>query len=258
MTRRRSVVGLTVLCALVLSAVAAQGAQAERGQTAFTCASTTGGGLGFSDAHCDHAVSTGATFEHKSIAAGSETNITLTDDATQAKLTLTGPLHGINGVTVTCQKVAGKGAMENVAVNANGVMEAKGEVAVNFSECATTPATCTVEEPIELEARAHTVQTSDGMGLKFEPLVGAGEFTDLAFHGSSCALRFFPSIPVDGNVIATAGGEPNGRGATAWFLKDEAGRVAMEELTVGGEPAHFENVITTKGPNGNPLVLTTE
>jgi hypothetical protein len=267
MTRRRSVVGLTVLCALVLGAVAAQAAHAERGQTAFTCASTTDGGLGFSDAHCDDAVSTGATFEHTTIAAGTETLVTSTNaatnggtsEATPAVLALTGALHGLKGVTVTCQKVAGKSSMENVAGNANGVMEAKGEiVAVNFTECITNPPACTVEEPIEVEARAHTVETADGMGLKFEPLVGANEFTDLTFHGAACALRFFPSIPVDGNVTATAEGKPNGHGATAWFQKFEAGKVSMQELTVGGVSADFEGIVTTKGPSGNALVLTTE
>jgi hypothetical protein len=266
MTRRRSVVGLTVLCALVLSAVVAQAAHAERGQTAFTCASTTGGGLGFSDAHCDDAVSTGGTFEHHAIAAGTETLLTSTNaatkggtsEATPAVLTVTGALHGFKGPTIACQKVAGKSSMENVAINANGAMEAKGEAAVDFTECSTNAANCTVEEPIEVEARAHSVETADGMGLKFEPLIGAGVFTELTFLGPACGLRFFPNIPVAGNATATAGGEPNGHGATAWFQKNEAGKVAMQALTVGGVSADFEGIITTKGPNGNALVLTTE
>ena len=50
MHRRRAVVGLCMLSALLISAFAAQGAAATKGTTAFTCQEKAGGT--FTDAHC--------------------------------------------------------------------------------------------------------------------------------------------------------------------------------------------------------------
>jgi hypothetical protein len=260
MKQRKTVVGLMMLCALVVSAVVAQGAQAK-GQTAFTCAPTTNGGPGFSDAHCDNAVETGAKFVHAVIAPGTITNITLTNaavtnetkDPEPAVLSLTGPLHGVNAVTVTCTTVAGTGTMENVA---GPPMEAKGEGTIKFSGCTTNATNCTTPNTIEAKVKGHSVETADGMGLKFEPK--GTNFAELNFAGTGCALKPFTNIPVAGNVTGTAHGEPNGSGATAYFLANVEGKPAMEALTVGGVAADITGIVTLKGENGNALTLTTE
>jgi hypothetical protein len=259
MTGRKTVVGLMMLCALVLSAVVAQGAQAK-GQTAFTCAPTSSG-AGFSDAHCDNAVETGAKFNHVAVAPGTVTSITLTNaatknetkEATSAVLSLTGPLHGVSAVTVTCTTVAGTGTMENVA---GPPMEAKGEGTIKFSGCTTNATNCTTPNTIEAKVKGHSVETADGMGLKFEPK--GTNFAELNFAGTGCALKPFTNIPVAGNVTATAHGEANGKGATAYLKKNEEGKVATQALTVGGVAADIEGIATLKGENGNALTLTTE
>jgi hypothetical protein len=61
MINARAALALCVLCSLLLSLAAAQGAAAA-GTTGFTCKPTEGG-AGFSDAHCLIAVASAAKFQ---------------------------------------------------------------------------------------------------------------------------------------------------------------------------------------------------
>jgi hypothetical protein len=83
MNGRRAIVGLCMLCALLVSAFAAQSASAvTRGTTAFTCKlKDPMTGPGFSAAHCKpgDAVVTGAKFEHIPIAEGEKTHVTFSN-----------------------------------------------------------------------------------------------------------------------------------------------------------------------------------
>lgn len=72
MTRRRTIVGLCILCALFISAIAAHGASAA-GTTAYTCKDT--GTAGFSDAHCTEASPAGP-YSHVAIANNTTTELT--------------------------------------------------------------------------------------------------------------------------------------------------------------------------------------
>jgi hypothetical protein len=81
MIKRRSIIGLCVLCACAFSAFAVQSAAAaSNGTTAFTCKAVTpaGGTAGFSKEHCKatDAVSSEAKFEHFAIPANTTTKIT--------------------------------------------------------------------------------------------------------------------------------------------------------------------------------------
>jgi hypothetical protein len=258
MSGRKAIVGLSLLCALLFSAVAAQGASA--GQTAFTCApNTTTGAEQFSDAHCDTAATGNAGFKH--VAITESTSIKLTNGKTKNNTTEAEPavlhvasLHGISNVTITCTTVSGTGTMSNAETG--GVMEAKGEGEISFSGCTTNVPNCTVTNPITAVVKAHTVEglapSGTGMGLKFEP-VGTN-FTTITFTGASCGLRLFPNIPVKGTVIGTANGEPNGRGATAKFAPTNE----MEALTTGGEVSELTGTATiTNATSGNALTTTT-
>ncbi|HEX5609266.1 MAG TPA: hypothetical protein VFX45_04140 [Solirubrobacterales bacterium] len=102
MNGRRAITGLCMLCALLASAFAAQGASAA-GTTAYTCAA--GSGPGFSDAHCKTAVGSGS-FVHKSIANGTTTELTgsneTTGGATQntvLKATVAGSVFSLTATT---------------------------------------------------------------------------------------------------------------------------------------------------------------
>jgi hypothetical protein len=259
MNGRKAIVGLSLLWALLFSAVVAQGASA--GQTAFTCqANVTTGAEQFSDAHCDTAATGNAGFKHVVIAE--PTNIKLTNGKTKNNTTEAASavlhvatLHGISNLTVTCTTVAGIGTMSNVETG--GVMEAKGEGEISFTGCTTNAVNCSVTNPITATVKAHTVEAGlepAGMGLKFEPLTAGGNLTTITFTGASCGFRLFPNIPIKGTVVATANGQPNGGGATAKFAPTNS----MEALTVGGEPAELTETATlTNATSGAALTTTT-
>src|SRR5262245_46064859 len=63
--RKRSIIGICLCCALMVSAIAAQAASAANGTTAFTCKKVTKavGTAGFSDAHCKSPVESNAEYE---------------------------------------------------------------------------------------------------------------------------------------------------------------------------------------------------
>jgi hypothetical protein len=90
MTGRRAIVGLCMVCALLVSAFAAQSAAAiPTGTTAFTCKAVTPnieGTVGFSKAHCKttDAVTTKASFEHFAVAQNTPTELEVTNANTNA------------------------------------------------------------------------------------------------------------------------------------------------------------------------------
>ena len=117
MHRRRAVVGLCMLSALLMSAFAAQGAAATKGTTAFTCQEKAGGT--FTDAHCKTAGS--GNFQHVAIAQDTKTEVTVSNETTGGveeplgfKVTIAGvPLAlgagAINGIGSLENKVAASG-----------------------------------------------------------------------------------------------------------------------------------------------------
>jgi hypothetical protein len=265
MIGRKGIIGLALMCALLLSAVAAQGASAAgNGQTIFECSS---GGTGFKDAHCDTAETPGK-FGHVQFPTES-TAITLTNGGTaeETKKATTGLLHiallhGFKNVNVECTNVEGTGTAQNVA---GPPMVGKGSGIIKFNNgtgvlCHTNQSGCeggtaTVGAKVgEVKASAETVEglapSGTGMGLKFSPTTGS-QFATITFEGT-CGLHAFGAIPVAGSTIATAGGEANGHGATAWFTEE------MSSLTVGGEPAGLTGKATLKRTStGSALTLTT-
>jgi hypothetical protein len=269
MTGRRVVIGLSLLCALALSAFAAPSAFAERGQTAFTCAKEEGV-RNFEDPHCDKTAT--GTGEYGHVAITEKTNISLTNHNTKNNTTEHTPaflhaakLHGVANVEIECTTVHGTGTMEN---KVEGVMRATGEGTIEFEgnprlvpptdtgNCWTNQSGCTVK-PGKVETKAKTIETAAvggmeaGMGLEFSPKTGT-KFTTVTFEGS-CGLKSFGAIPVEGSVVGTAEGVPNGMGATISFANTGLGN-----LKVGGEPAELTGTATIVGPNGNALTATTE
>jgi hypothetical protein len=267
MIERRTIIGFALMCALLLCAVAAQGASAAgNGQTINECVKVPHGN--FSDAHCDSEVSPeSGEYLHVQFPTES-TAITLTNGGTaeSTKKATTGVLHiallhGFKNVNVECTNVEGTGTAQNVA---GPPMVGKGSGIIKFNNgtgvlCHTNQSGCeggtaTVGAKVsEVKASAETVEggtLGSGMGLKFSPTTGS-QFATITFEGS-CGLHAFGAIPVAGSTIATAGGEPNGHGATAWFTEE------MSSLTVGGEPAGLTGKATLKRTsNGNALTLTT-
>ena len=81
MIRRRAVVGLSMLCALLVCALAAQSASGATAvnTTAFTCVKAESG-AGFSDEHCDNEVSKEAKFKHEVVPLNETKSINATNE----------------------------------------------------------------------------------------------------------------------------------------------------------------------------------
>jgi hypothetical protein len=277
MIGRRAVIGLSLLSALLVCALAAQSASAvtATNTTAFTCAPVIGG-AGFSDAHCDNAVASGATFKHDLITG------TTTIEGTNEKVTpgekgeataksepavLKGKLLG-GKVTVTCQKVKNNTTeswIENSEPTGK-VHKITGTIVTEFSGCAVTETLkCVVKEPIISRANIDGVEGITGpnleanaMGLEFKG-DGANEtFTEIFFENKEkevCPLvNEKKPFPVKGSVIATSGPTTKAKqtnvpaGATLVFEKNIEKATQMQKLTLGLEPSEFSTIATARMP----------
>jgi hypothetical protein len=251
MIGRKALVGLALLCVLPCYAFVAQGAiAAGKGQTTYTCAEVQVDGE-FSDAHCDDPL-VGGKYAH--LAFTQTTAITVTNAATENETKsaarahlFVSELHGVKEVEVNCTTVSGTGEASNSETG--GLMKASGSGTINFTGCTANHA-CTVSIS-ETPVKGETVEglASEGMGLKLEPKTGT-VFTKITFTGTSCPLKAFGAIPIEGSTIGTAHGEPKGEGATVYFGE-------MNSLTIGGQSPEFTARCTDKGPNGNALLRTT-
>ncbi|HEX5608660.1 MAG TPA: hypothetical protein VFX45_01050 [Solirubrobacterales bacterium] len=196
---RRVAVGLCMFCALLVGAVAAQGAAAAtNGTTAFTCKEKKeAGGAGFSKAHCTKAdsVESGAKFEHVEIAKGTSTEISISNESTGGSTVPFLLKYSMGGVAVpfTATGVTGSGTMENAIDAETGEHYSRGEGTLTFTGVTTSlpgckVATDTSEGGIGELGVIHTeplVMTTKGQGdaLKVEaknPLLVA------TFHLTGC------------------------------------------------------------------------
>jgi hypothetical protein len=156
------------------------GSPGGKGQTAFTCAPVSpAGGEGFSDAHCDKAVSTGATFKYMPSTERTQTTFTngkTRNDTTEAEAAVmpAATLPGIGDILFT-------GCTTNVGGH---------------------PHQRSCQGAWRRNCRRH--------GIELELV--ATNYATITFIGASCGLRLFPNIR-QGTAIATANGEPNGRDA---------------------------------------------
>jgi hypothetical protein len=270
MIGRRSIVGLSLLSALLFSAFVAQSAfgafVAAEHTTAFTCLS--GETRDYTDAHCDNAVAPGTgSFGHKEIAPGTATAFEYTNAATKNSTTEPTPAvleSTIGGVVtkITASTATGTGTIENF-VPATGQMQVKGKVKGSYTVLTVDePEHCEVENnEIKLEeSEFKGVKEGTKMGLEFKPVNAENVFAKFKLKGASCALNGV-EIKVKGSVISTAGGgaggtarpEANGSGATSIF---EPGN-GMESLKIGTVEAKFTSTVTNKMTAGNPIALTT-
>ena len=149
MIGRRTTAGLTLLCALMFCAFAAQSALAQKGThatntTAFTCVKVGANKGDFKDEHCDEKVGEGkGSFAHKEFPKSKDTttievtNEKTSDDTTKAYSAILTAIHlGVN-VEITCEiaksKAGGKNWIQNVEKEGKHTVE--GTVEVEFSKC---------------------------------------------------------------------------------------------------------------------------
>jgi hypothetical protein len=145
MRNRTGLAGLCMLCALIVGALAAQGAAAA-GTTSFTCKAVETG-ASFSDAHCVTAKFSGFGFNHVEVAAGTTTEAQLTNEKTATLTTASTPIKLVTKkaglvVEISCTTATGTGTTKNVA---GPPMKLEGQMTFTFSGCTILkPANCTL------------------------------------------------------------------------------------------------------------------
>jgi hypothetical protein len=262
MIGRRTLVGLSLLSALLFCAFAAQGASAAvaKNTTAVTC--VEGGAKDFSDAHCDKAVTPGTgKFGHVAIENGKATTISVTNAKTANNTTeaaptvLKGTVFGVKN-EITCKTVSGEGTLTNEGTGTEH--KVKGTVTANFTSCTVNkPAGfgCKVKEPITVKSNTEGVEGNgpekNTMGLEFKP--SSGEvFNEVVIEGCFLAGTF----KTTGTAIGTGTGSPSAKfsGATNVFTNE----MTKETLKLAGNPAEVSSTTTvTMSGGGSPIALTT-
>lgn len=211
MTGRRTIVGLCMLCALLVSAIAAQGASAA-GTTGYTC-KNMGAGPGFSDAHCTTA-SGGGPFQHVAIANNTTTELT---GGAAGNTRLKATIGGI-ATELVAPTLSGSGWMENK--EEGGEMYAFGEGTITYTNVTVaSPAGkgCKVSTDnggvAGEEGLVHTnalKATTKGQGdrLKFEPASGEvfATFIISGCTGSAALEALNKTYTVTGNVSGVPSG----------------------------------------------------
>ena len=266
MIGRRATVGLSLLCALLFSALAVQSAAGavSNNTTAVTCVKGKGNN-DFSDEHCDTFVGIGkGSYGHIPIDAvnGTATEIE-TSNKTTGGATVPAKFFGEPfkvKTEIECTTAIGTGTITNTeepAGSKNHKVDSKGNK--QLSGCTVKkPLKCTVKEPIVMATEAVGLDELEGkkeMGMEHKPEGGA--FSTITLEGAECALKGKP-FNLEGTMISTSG--PTGAantnkwsGATTVFTK------AMTEKTLktAEKFAWFEATTTVRMKGGEPIAFTT-
>jgi hypothetical protein len=267
MIGRRSVIGLSLLCALAVCAFAASGASAAGGTTFVTC-KKGGTTLDFKGAHCTTSAVTGTpsdkvelgkgTFSHFKVANGVATTITGSNTATKNETkeavpaVLIGTVAGIE-VEISCTTVSSTGSGENSEPTAENHHIAISGVVVSYSGC-------TVLKPSlqNCVVKGGTITTNSLKAqdkedtIVFEPTSGTAFTTITIEKCTTTALN--GAFTVTGTVTA----KPNG--ATLYI---SIPKTTESTLKFAGQPAGLTLVETVRGKKtggsetAEPLSVTT-
>ena len=270
MIGRRAAVGLSLLCALVLCAFAAQSASAAKAvnTTAFTCVAGAGQ-KDFSDAHCDTKVTAGTgKFGHEAVALNETKSLDADNETTGGAtnpIVLLGKALGA-ATEITCSSMntnTGGSAVHNVEAEKKHTMTGNG--AAEFTECSVQkPAKCDVKEPIEVNAVFEGVEGlgpgKNEMGVEFKPAEGKpfASITYINKGAESCALNG-KNINVTGSAIGTSNISQTNSWTGATIVFNHAKITEAKTLLFGGETAGVQLTTTPKGASGgaHPIPITT-
>jgi hypothetical protein len=252
MTGPRAIFGLCIACALLVSAVAAQGASAAT--TAFTCAEGAQKAT-WSDAHCTN---TAGTAKYGHVLVTKKTNVTIAPGTQfEGKQRLKPTINGI-AIEFVATGVSGTGAIENTEVGAE--MVAKGTGTLTYTGMTVAkPAgkSCVIREAggegkLEMvTTNKLAVQTTNEMGLKVTPFEGTtvAKFRLEGCKGSEALEGLNKDYEVTGSIVGT----PEGGEVT--FI--HTGTTAQETLFIGASKTGLEGSLTVKGESGDALTITT-
>jgi hypothetical protein len=276
MSGRRAVVGVSLLCALVVSVVAAPNAMALRGTTAYTCKPEPKPGEftpGFEDEHCDKAIiGAKVKWAHEEIKPETTTQVTATNNETEGKNSAPGLRFTFAGVVVevlasTFSTCEGKTTLRN-SLFGGKQMVSSGEFCGKFSGLlVTSPSTeCKVKGGvIQLNAGASwsslvlEVEKKEEMSVTFTQPAGK-PFTEFELEGCPKKELNGKKFTVEGKAVqANVSTVVNSFiGSTIKFETKKT----VEALTVNGAKAEFSGIFTPRmvpefGGESNPIALET-
>jgi hypothetical protein len=270
MNGRRAIVGLCMLCALVFSAFAAQGAAAAtKGTTAFTCVKEKGTLRG---EHCLTTGSASPTFGHVAIAENTTTELSATNAKTASETTAAAPkifkftLAGVplelqaTGVSATGSATNKKAASGEHYFSGTGTITYTG---VTVLKPAGQGCKVTTDEEFPVgsgifregaEGVVHTKElkfTTEGQEdfLKFEPASG----TVFATFWVTCTGEGVPEA-LKGTYTVTGSVKCPTVGAT--IVCTHEATTALNTLKVKGLKAGLEGSLTVSGRSGGAGAFT--
>jgi hypothetical protein len=285
MVGRRAIVGFCMLCALLVSAFAAQSASAViKGTTAFTCKEEPTAIWQFKDEHCKEESSGGNTgkFRHVEIKQDTTTHITLsnkktTDDTKEStpqrlKATINGiatelvatEVHGTGGLTNKLDAATGDHYIhtKNVKLVYTGVEVAKpaGKGCKVYTDETKPGEEMTGKEQVGVVDTEPLTGTSLGQGdsLKFTPTEGTvfARFWITGCEGSEALKALNKTYTVEGSAT----GKPTG--ATITFSHEEITAAGTLKLN-GAVKSGYEGRVTVTGSHNEieeptrPISVTT-
>jgi hypothetical protein len=246
----RYALGLSLLCALVFSGIAASGASAI-GTTVVEC-SETSGSVGFEDPHCVNGTSdkTKVKYVHKELGPLNETKVYGNNEKTSAGTT--GREFAVLEWTSLQEKFAITCTEESVGIAtvsnyAGPPMSIGGKAIVNFRSCTLTKPAGEGCELVNTEISAKVIFATkeNAMEVEFEP-EGTEPFA--SFEIKKCKEFLFNAIY---DVTGKASAIPEGATLTTTKVSTESG------LTVGKQKASLTSKITMTNEIKTPLAVTT-
>jgi hypothetical protein len=255
MTGRRTIVGLSLLCALFVCAISASSASA--GTTAFTCVPVPSGAQ-FTDEHC-LTKGTGKGFIHEEITVGTTTEITSTNDKTGTPEPAV--LHSILGgieFTIDSEEVHATGSCKNeLAADGVTMQNHCKKVFVTYKKLKVTPESLKCEvitgqiKTEELTSVTRQTVTGKGPGVNFTPQAPATVFAKFTLGPKATCKLGEPTIEVKGNAVGKISG------ATLTFDEGSTkGTESGEGLFIGKSAASYTGVQTVRMLGGNPITIT--
>jgi hypothetical protein len=265
MIGRRSVIGLSLLCALAVCAFAASGASAAGGTTLVTC-KKGGTTLDFKanaagESHCsstDKVTPGTGTYSHFKVANGVPTTITGTNAKTKNETKeavppiLTGTVAGV-AVEIICTTVSSTGSAQNTEPTSENHHIVITGVVITYSGC-------TVAKPAEKSCvvKGGTITTNSLQGEDKEDTIVFKPTTGTSFTGITIEKCTTTALNGTFNVTGSVTAVPNGATLTVSIAK-----VTGSSLEFAGQPAGLSLVETIRGKKtggaeaAEPLSVTT-
>ncbi|HET7444813.1 MAG TPA: hypothetical protein VFJ57_09165 [Solirubrobacterales bacterium] len=251
MSKRKSVLGIAVLCALALSAVVASSASASSA-TAYTC--VQGKGV-LNGAHC--LGTSGGEYGHveikeNEVTTGTATNANTASSTTAATTSiLKGALAGVE-TELSCTETHGEGTFSNKTEGGEMLGHAEGKL--HYTGCKVLKPVekgCKVANEGTITTENLTGRTISTTQVEIKPVTGT-KFTDIKIENCSIAA-LNNTFPVSGTLKASITG--------ATLTSTHAQTTTDNTLKFGGVKAGLEGALTLKahsqaGETTNALTVT--